>query len=150
MTKRSNLSVTLKRAGGWCEPVCAIDEWTSELPNRTSSAVGFGDQVSSLPETKVSCFSANKGGTTGSSSFSDGEPFCILVKTVVPLIFPRMRGQLRDELIFNLRWNMFLLARIGGLVARIGVLHLRKLGAKPTSLLKTASIKSTSKRSKLL
>lgn len=42
-------------------------------PNRTILAVGFGDFVSPLPETnkkqmfliaKVSCFSANKGGTT--------------------------------------------------------------------------------------
>lgn len=52
--------------------VLTLDEWASELPNRTVYVVGFGEFVSSLSETtsiyiamiKVNCIAVNKGGTT--------------------------------------------------------------------------------------
>ncbi len=89
MMKSSSYFVALKRAGGWCKPVCRNGEWTSEPPNRTllRQAVDFGAYVLALQKTgnkrinalvagKVSCFSANEGGTTGSSSFGWGPFLC--------------------------------------------------------------------------
>ena len=70
--------------------VIQVGEWASELPNRTSYTVGFGEQVSSLYETNIrhSClillkraeFSANKGGTTVPRPFWMRDLFVLIRK----------------------------------------------------------------------